>query len=79
MDFGKNFKSLNYAISYTDDATVLDNNQYFTIKTNYNAIHSGIGGGSKIQVMKILNTIEGYPDANNYNIRLKKNVNLENE
>ena len=30
MDFGKNFKSLNYAISYTDDATVLDNNQYFT-------------------------------------------------
>jgi hypothetical protein len=53
----------------------VNNNQYFTIKTNYNAIHSGIGGGSKIQVMKILNTIEGYPDANNYTMRLKKNFN----
>jgi len=47
----------------------------FTIKTNFKAIYSGIAGGSKIQVMRIINTIEGYPDANNYTMRLKKNFN----
>lgn len=30
MDFGKNFKSLNYTINYTDDKTILTDNNYFT-------------------------------------------------
>jgi hypothetical protein len=30
MDFGKHFKSLNYTINYTDDATILTNNPHFT-------------------------------------------------
>lgn len=47
----------------------------FTINTNYTTISSGTGGGNKVQIMKITNTIEGYPDANNYTIRLKKNYN----
>ena len=51
------------------------NKDNFAIKTNYIAIHSGLAGGSKIQIMKILNTIEGFPDVNNYTMRLKKNFN----
>ena len=53
---------------------VIDSNT-FTIKTNYNTYTSGTGGGNSIQMMKITNSIEGYPDANNYIIRLKKNFN----
>jgi hypothetical protein len=51
---------------------VIDNNT-FIINTNYTAISNGSGGGNKVQIMLITNTIEGYPDASNYNIRLKKN------
>lgn len=51
------------------------NKDTFTIKTGYISLKNGIGGGSKIQMMKILNTEEGYPDANNYTIMLKKNFN----
>jgi hypothetical protein len=47
----------------------------FKIKTGHISLKSGRGGGSKIQIMKIINTEEGYPDANNYTIRLKKNFN----
>jgi len=53
---------------------VIDNN-IFSISTSYNCIYSGVSGGSKIQIMNILNTIEGYPDANNYTLRLKKTFN----
>ena len=53
---------------------IIDSNT-FTINTNYLAISNGSGGGNKVQIMKIINTIEGYPDANNYTIRLKKNYN----
>ena len=51
------------------------NKDTFTIETSYISLKNGIGGGSKIQMMKILNTEEGYPDANNYTIMLKKNFN----
>jgi len=47
----------------------------FTIESNYNTYTGGSGGGSTVQIMKIINTIEGYPDANNYTIKLKKNFN----
>jgi hypothetical protein len=53
---------------------VIDTNT-FIINTNYTAISNGSGGGNKVQIMLITNTIEGYPDASNYNIRLKKNYN----
>jgi len=53
---------------------VIDSNT-FIFKTNYTAITNGTGGGGKVQMMKITNTIEGFPDANNYTIRLKKNYN----
>jgi len=69
-----------YPINYSklqgsQEVVQIINNDYFIINTKYVAIHSGTSGGSKIQIMKILNTIEGYPDANNYTMRLKKNFN----
>ena len=51
------------------------NKDAFTIKTGYISLKNGIGGGNKIQIMTILNTEEGFPDANNYTIMLKKNFN----
>jgi len=53
---------------------VIDKNT-FTVNTNYFAISNGVSGGAKVQIMKILNTEIGYPDANNYTIKLKKNFN----
>ena len=61
-------------------ATVIDKNN-FTIELNVEPNSSGIGGGSLIQVMKILNTLTGYPYANEYEIFLKKSftnvINIE--
>lgn len=51
------------------------NKDIFTINTGYIPLKNGIGGGNKIQIMKIINIEEGYPDANNYTIKLKKNFN----
>ena len=31
-----------------------------------------MSGGSNVYIGKVINTIEGYPDANNYTIDLKK-------
>lgn len=53
---------------------IIDSNN-FTINTNYLALTNGVSGGAKVQIMKIINTNEGYPDANNYTVRLKKNFN----
>lgn len=70
----------NYPINYQrlqgfqTIASVKDNNT-FNINTNYNALTTGIGGGSKIQIMYISSTEDGFPDANSYNIRFKKNFN----
>lgn len=51
------------------------NKDIFTINTGYKALKNGIGGGNKIQIMKIITIEEGYPDANNYIIKLKENFN----
>ena len=47
----------------------------FTIKSSYLALTNGVSGGNKIQIMKITKTEEGYPEANNYLVKLKKNFN----
>ena len=36
------------------------------------ALDTENSGGNNVYVGKVLNTIEGYPDANNYTIDLKK-------
>lgn len=69
-DYPVNYKQLQGYINIT---SIIDNNN-FTINTNYNAINSGSGGGSKIQIMKILMIENGYPNANSYTIKLNKNL-----
>jgi len=70
-DYPINYQKLQ---GYHEVLSVL-NKDIFTIKTGYIALKNGMGGGTKIQIMKILNIEEGYPDANNYTIKLKKNFN----
>jgi len=70
-DYPINYQKLQ---GYHEVLSIL-NKDIFTIKTGYIALKNGMGGGTKIQIMKILNIEEGYPDANNYTIKLKKNFN----
>lgn len=70
-DYPINYQKLQ---GYHEVLSVL-NKDIFTIKTGYIPLKNGIGGGNKIQIMKIINIEEGYPNANNYTIKLKKNFN----
>lgn len=70
-DFPINYLRLQSSQSVSQ---VIDSNT-FTIVSNYNTYTGGSGGGSTVQIMKIINTIEGYPDANSYTVKLKKNFN----
>jgi hypothetical protein len=45
------------------------------IQTAIKAYCNTSSGGNKIQIMKIINTLDGYPDANNYTISLKHGFN----
>lgn len=69
----------NYPINNTNyqssqQVTVIDDNTFqFTInKYSYITIN---GGGNNIQMMKIINSITGYPDSSSYTINLKKSFN----
>ena len=57
------------------EVTNIINSDIFEIQIFLKPYMSISGGGSKVQVMKIINTITGYPNANNYVITLKKNFN----
>jgi hypothetical protein len=54
--------------------TVIDSDN-FQINLNYNAYGNYSGGGQNVQIMKIIDSIPGYPSANNYVINLKKSFN----
>ena len=56
--------------SYQEITRVEDNYIYFNASKS--ALYTENSGGSNVYVGKVLNTIEGYPDANNYTIDLKK-------
>jgi hypothetical protein len=47
----------------------------FMINLNYTAYGNYSGGGKNVQIMKIIDSIPGYPSANNYVINLKKSFN----
>ena len=70
-DYPINYQKLQ---GYQEVLSVLDKDN-FTIQTGFSSLKNGTCGGDKIQIMKILKTEEGYPDANNYTIMLKKNFN----
>lgn len=73
--FNSNYpiNNYNYQSSYTINNVIDENN--FDIVLNYYSYGSLTGGGNKIQIMKIINSITGYPDANSYVINLNKTFN----
>jgi hypothetical protein len=60
--------------SYHQVSNIIDNNT-FTIQLNIIPFSTINGGGSNVQVMKITNIIQGYPNSNSYTIDLKKSFN----
>ena len=71
--FNSNFPISNlYYQSNQIVTSVIDINT-FTINLNYTSYGNIMGGGKNIQIMKIINSITGYPNANNYVINLSKN------
>ena len=54
---------------------VEENYIYISLNTLFGAYINTFGGGSRIQIMKILDFIEGFPYANNYEIELKQTFN----
>ena len=63
----------NYQNSF-EVVDVFDSNN-FTVAINLKSFGNIQGGGNNIIVCKIVNTITGYPDADNYVINLKKSFN----
>jgi hypothetical protein len=65
--------NINYQSSYSV-YSVIDENT-IEINLNYQSFGDLTGGGKNVQVMKITNTITGYPDADSYVVDLKKSFN----
>ena len=64
--------NINYQSSQEIDSIIDENN--FIIKIYQNGYNNNVSsGGNNIIINKIINSIDGYPDANNYIINLKKN------
>ena len=63
----------NYQSNY-EIKNVLDENN-FEVILNYASYGNLKGGGKNVQVMKIFNSIAGYPDADFYTINLKNSFN----
>jgi hypothetical protein len=53
---------------------IIDDN-HFQITINYKSFFNSTFGGNNVQVLKIINTINGYPYINKYTIHLKKAFN----
>ena len=73
-----NFPINNYNFQSNQTITKVEPNYiYMTINSIKGAYNNISGGGNNIQIMRIIDTIEGYPYSNNYSIELKhsfKNV-----
>ena len=63
----------NYQSSQTV-SNIIDENT-FQFQINYSAYGTYQGGGKNVQIMKIINSITGYPNSNYYVINLKKGFN----
>jgi hypothetical protein len=73
------YLNANYPINYLQYQSIhiitsidADNVYYYV---SVNAMFSEIGGGNKVTIGKMTNTIEGYPNANQYTINLKRSFN----
>jgi hypothetical protein len=71
-----NFINSDYPINasqYQSSQEIIEiEHDYFYFNVNKNAIFTEQNGGDNIYIGKVINTIEGYPDANNYTIDMKK-------
>lgn len=65
--------NINYQSNQTIYSVVDSDN--FQIYIEFTSFGDSNGGGKNVQIMKIINTIPGYPNANNYVINLKKSFN----
>ncbi len=65
--------NINYQSNY-EVKNVIDEN-YFEILLNYSSYDNLSGGGKNIQIMKIVNSIPGFPDPDNYKVFLKDSYN----
>ena len=63
----------NYQSNYEIKNVIDENN--FEVILNYSSYGNLIGGGKNVQIMKILNSIVGYPDIDSYTINLKNSFN----
>lgn len=63
----------NYQSSF-EISNIIDTDNFY-INTNLKSFDNIQGGGKNIIINKIINTIVGYPDADNYIINLKKSFN----
>ncbi len=73
--FNSNYpiNNYNYQSNYQINNIIDENN--FQIILKYSSYGDIKGGGKNIQIMKILNSITGYPNASNYVITLKQSFN----
>ncbi len=73
--FNSNYpiNNYNYQSNYQINNIIDENN--FQIVLKYSSYGDINGGGKNIQIMKILNSITGYPNASNYVITLKQSFN----
>jgi hypothetical protein len=70
-----NYPINNYNYQSHHEVYNVINNDIFEIETKTLAYSDISGGGSKVQIMKIINSITGFPNANSYIITLKKSFN----
>lgn len=66
---------INYQRSQGYHQIINITNDYIYIQTSIISSYTINGGGDKIQIMLITNTIPGYPNANNYTIHLQHSFN----
>ena len=73
--FNANFpiNNINYQSNY--QITDIKNEDNFTINLNFNSYSDLQEGGKNVQVMKIIDTISGYPNIDFYSINLKDSFN----
>ena len=74
-----NYPVNNYNFQSSQTVSRINSNEPDYIYININSSHTAcctiMGGGNSVQIMKILDSIEGYPYSNNYTIQLKKTFN----
>jgi len=65
--------NINYQSNY--QVTDVGNEDNFTFNINFNSYSDLQEGGKNVQVMKIIDTISGYPNVDSYSINLKDSFN----